>query len=272
MSIKRFSIELTPKIIAKNGKRIQALLSPGTRVFIPHLASTTYHDVIDAAQFIKELDMTPVPHFAARRFESYAQLDDALFILQERVQVREALIISGDYEVATSAGPRNTVELVRSGLLQRCGIRSVFVAGFPEPRDGQTFPQEADMLKEKIRACQEGGIALSVVTQFCSDTRMLQPWLRWYKSTDWTSAITSLHVGLAGPVTAERLRRFARQLGVNEKGIKLNDAVKVVPDEQVEAVRAIDPDSMLHFYPFGGLEATVEWLRHQDKFNDAQAI
>ncbi|KAJ8902675.1 hypothetical protein NDN08_005995 [Rhodosorus marinus] len=258
----RVSVELTPTMIKKAGEKVRQLLPEGMSVFIPHLASAPYSEIIEASVELANMGMNPVPHIATRRFRTFVEAGDALRDLTKRISVEQALLISGDHQVTPSSSSSmcsSSTEFISSMLLQKNGIQRVFMSAFPQPRHGSSEDDELEALRKKVKACEDSGLHLKLITQFCCDDGDLENWLK--QNGGVFVREEDLHVGVVGPVKVERLRRFTKELGLSEKGIAAEDTSKTSPDQQVKLVKATSPRSGLHIFPFGGLSATSDWLQ-----------
>ena len=75
--IEGFSIEVTPKIFAKNVNLIKGL-PKDTRVYIAHIEGSNTDEIINTAKEISYLDLIPVPHIAARQINNNSSLSDLI--------------------------------------------------------------------------------------------------------------------------------------------------------------------------------------------------
>src|SRR5437588_9580861 len=92
-------------------------LAPGTPIYVSAVPARPPAEQIDIAAQIGAAGLEPVPHIAARGFESAAALDRHLGRLVEEARVRRVLVVGGDH--AAAAGPfRAALEVIDSGLLQ----------------------------------------------------------------------------------------------------------------------------------------------------------
>ena len=87
-----------------------------------------------------------------------------------------------------------------------------------------------------------------------------------------------LHIGIAGPTPLAKLLKFAAMCGIGASlgslwksmgnMTRLATGMAMAPDEMLLAVLAngagIAPSRMVqpHYYAFGGMMATAQWLRH----------
>lgn len=269
--VQRFSIEVTAREIDRLPP-LRTLLPEGTSVYVTFLAGPGYEGTVVTAKRLVGEGMRPVPHLAARATTSAQELDGVLRSLAE-VGVDDVLVVAGSF--ADVAGPYPaTIDLLRSGLLERHGIRRVAVAGHPE--GSPDVPP--DQLEQAIRAKHDWGratgIDLRLVTQFLFAG---EPVVAWERTVRAAGHRLPLHVGLPGVASAATLLRFGLSCGVGaslkvvrkQAGnvLKLASAKPHYPDATMVAVAralAADPDSTFsayHFFPFGGFERTVAWAR-----------
>ncbi|MGH7007655.1 MAG: hypothetical protein ACRED7_04565, partial [Stellaceae bacterium] len=105
-------------------------LAPGTPVYVNFGPNDSYHAVVETAARLKRAGFCPVPHVAARYLTGPTQFDDFL-ARAVGAGVDRVLVIAGDLD--RPAGPfHSSLELIETGLLDKHGIRTVGVAGYPE--------------------------------------------------------------------------------------------------------------------------------------------
>jgi methylenetetrahydrofolate reductase (NADPH) len=264
-----FSLEMTGRDAARL-EEAATLLPAGTRVNITYLAGETPEQRVGAARAAGCLGFTPVPHLAARRVRSSAELTEFLAALGEVAAVDEVFVVGGD--PATPAGPyADGLAVLRSGVLQEAGVRRVGVAGYPEGHPDIATTTLDEALRAKVALLTEQGLVPAVITQFGFD---VQPVLRWIHGLRRHGIDAQVRVGVPGPVGIKRLLSYARRFGVatsagitRKYGFSLANLVGTTgPDAFVAALAAgFDPvvhgDVRLHFYTFGGITATAAWVR-----------
>ena len=262
------SIEIT----AKDGERIARLagrIPPGTPVAVTFLPGEDAAARTLAARRLREAGFIPVPHLAARRLRSPAALDDFLAALTGEAAVDRVFVVAGD--LAAAAGPYDdALAIIRSGLLARHGIAHVGIAGYPEghPDIGRDALDRA--LRDKLRELRDAGHTAWIVTQFGFDA---DPVLAWLEALHSNGIDIPVRVGVAGPASAKSLLRFAARCGVGvsakvlaKYGLSLTRLIgNAGPGPLVsELAGRLDParhgEVGLHFYPFGGLEKTADWI------------
>jgi methylenetetrahydrofolate reductase (NADPH) len=265
-----FSLEITGRDAARL-EETAPLLPPGTRVHVAYLAGETLEQRVEAAGAARSLGLTPVPHLAARRLRSRAELEEVLAALGEVGALDELFVVGGD--PTTPAGPyADSLAVLRSGALQAAGVRGVGVAGYPDGHPDIARDVLAAALRAKVALLTEHGIAPVVVTQFGFDP---QPVLGWIDGLRREGIGAPVRVGVPGPVGIKRLLAYARRFGIatsagitRKYGFSLANLMGTTgPDAFVAALsHGLEParhgEVRLHFYTFGGIAASVEWIRN----------
>ena len=263
-----FSLEMT-------GKDVPGLLEAkdsipqGTKINVTFLGNEDLEMRVAAAKAVRELGFVPVPHISARRLASQAQLEEFLAALQEVGATEHVFAVGGD--PATPEGPYpDSLSVIRSGVLQKFGVREVSIAGYPEGHPDISDDVLWQHLEAKSAALKEAGLDAVILTQFAFDT---EPVINWIDQVRAKGIDTQIRVGTPGPAGIKRLLAFARRFGVGANamivkkyGFSLTNLMGTAgPDRFVTDLAALlaeDPASGrvgLHFYTFGGLLATSKW-------------
>jgi len=112
-----------------------------------------------------------------------------------------------------------------------------------------------------------------IVTQFAFDPVRVLEWLAELRARGIDAPV---RLGVPGPAGIKRLLRFAARCGVGAStsimkkyGISLTQLMGTAgPDKLVDAIaKGLRPEHgmvRLHFYPFGGLKKTVEWIKEYE--------
>jgi methylenetetrahydrofolate reductase (NADPH) len=262
------SIEISPRDDFA-GERLRELLDPGMTVFVNYPGSVTHHDVVAACARLRGAGFDPVPHIAVRRLASFTQASDFLHRAVAEAGVRRALIIGGDPDHPVGPFP-DAYDLLASGLLERCGLREVAFAGYPEghPRIASRALDEA--LRAKVALARRQGLDASLVTQFGFDAA---PILRWIAALRAQDIVCPVQVGIAGPATVATLAKFAVRCGIGASLRALARGhtafarilAEAGPDALIGALVAEEdprrPIDGLHLFTFGGVRRTAEWIR-----------
>lgn len=262
------SLEMTAKDAA-DVAAASAVLASGTRVNITYLGSETTDSRVEAARAVRAAGLTPVPHLSARRLRNRDEFVQYLEALKGADASRTVFVVGGD--PATPEGPFGSAEsLLRTGLLNEYGVRDVGIAGYP---DGHPQIADAELwrtLHAKVDLLAELGLGASITTQFTFDEA---PVLAWIERVREEGIEVPIRVGVPGPTGIRRLLGYARHFGiganatiVKKYGSSLTNLLGAAgPGVFIDALeQGYDPARhgvvTLHFYSFGGLEATAQWL------------
>ena len=241
----------------------------GTRINVTFLENEDLPARLEAARTVRESGFVPVPHVSARRLTSLGMLEEYLGALQAVNASDQVFAVGGD--PATPHGPYpDALSIIQSGLLQRHGVRRVCIAGYPEGHPGIG---EADLwaaLTDKAAALREQGLAGGIITQFGFD---VDPVVRWIEQVRERGVDLPIRVGVPGPAGIRRLVRYAARFGVGTSagiakkyGFSITNLMGTAgPDRFIDELagrldKARHGEVKLHFYTFGGLGATSDWI------------
>ena len=166
------SIEVTPRHVAAVTE-LDGVLPAGTSIYITALPGADPFDLVTAAETIRAAGHVPVPHLTARAIAGDDALDALLSQLRERAAVDDVLVIAGGG--ATVAGDyHSSMDVLRSGLLERHGIFRAGVAGHPEGSPDIAPEAILEALAEKNAFAESSAIELRIVSQFALAARALR--------------------------------------------------------------------------------------------------
>ncbi|WP_420142251.1 hypothetical protein [Sphingomonas sp.] len=126
-------------------------------------------------------------------------------------------------------------------------------------------------LASKCRSIEERGMSPMIVTQFAFDADVV---LRWLEGLRERGLHHQVRIGVPGPAGVATLMRFAARCGVGASTAILAkygiSATKLLgtsrPEEFVDRLAAGLTSGhgpvRLHFYPFGDIGKTVDWISH----------
>lgn len=262
-----YSLEMTAKDFDALHEAAPGI-APDTPVAITFLPGETIDARVAAAAAVRRLGFEPMPHLSARRIATLGELDTMLGRAVDEAGARRAFIVAGD--PPEPAGPfADTLSIIRTGLLEKHGFRAVGVAGHPEGHPNMTGEALWDALTAKLDALDERGLGALIVTQFGFDA---DPFIDWLSELRARGIMAPVRIGVPGPAGIKTLLRFAARCGVGASaavmtkyGVSITQLLgKAGPDRLVDALAArLTPAHgpvRLHFYPFGGLVNTVEWI------------
>ncbi|MFI6366187.1 methylenetetrahydrofolate reductase [Nocardia sp. NPDC050630] len=262
------SLEITGKDVPELDTA-RALLPAGTRINVTYLANENLELRRGAALAAKRTGFTPVPHIAARRLPDEHALVEFLSALRADGTAESLFVIGGD--PARPEGPYpDTLTIIESGLLEQHGVRQVGIAGYPEAHPAIPTGELWAALEKKAAALTEHNLSGEVITQFGFDVDAVIDWIEQTRARDVTLPI---RVGVPGPAGVRRLLTMASRLGVGSSatiakkyGLSVTNLLGTAGPERFirELAERIDPANHgrvgLHFYTFGGLRTTAEWI------------
>jgi len=264
------TFEVTPTQASKVDD-FRDLMAEGTTVFVTFLPGSDFADTLKTVKKLHAEGMKPVPHLAARSIPSAAFLEENLKALQGEAAVDEALLIGGgvDHPVGEFDA---TIQVIRTGLLDKYGIRRLGVAGHPEGSPDISDADIAAALAEKNAYAKDTGTDMYITTQFCFESK---PIIDWDKRIRAAGNELPIHIGVPGLATVKTLMKHAVACGIgNSMTFLRKQAMNVTklmtvnaPDRLVRelaAYHATDPNcgiEVAHMYPLGGLKKTAAWTR-----------
>jgi methylenetetrahydrofolate reductase (NADPH) len=264
-----YSIETTVREGARI-ERYQDLVPKGTSMYIPHVPGVAREDTAALAARLRKEDMDPVPHIVARRTASAAVLDDFLKRLVGEAGVTRVLCVAGDIS-APEGEFDSALQILERGFFEKHGIRKIGVAGHPEGHKDVSEAALKDAVVRKNAYAEKTGADLRLVTQF---SFVAEPVIAWDKAIAPINKLP-IYIGLPGLAKASTLLKYALDCGVgpslqafSKHATQLSKLLTVsAPDEQLVALakyRTENPATKiqgLHFFPFGGLKRTTDWLK-----------
>jgi len=262
-----YSLEMTAKdldALIEAAPRIAA----ETPIAITFLPGESLEARIAAAKTVRTLGFEPMPHFSARRLASDDDFETYLAAVVREADVHRCFIIAGDPPEA--AGPySDSMALIRTGAFERAGIKAIGIGGHPEGHPNMTPNQTFEVLTAKCEEIAARDMAPLIVTQFGFDAAPILGWLADLRKQGIDAPV---RIGVPGPAGIKTLMRFAARCGVGSSaavlakyGISITKLLgNAGPDKLIDALeRGLTPEHgkvRLHFYPFGGLARTVEWI------------
>lgn len=269
--INTFSLEVSakamPALCAEAGR-----IAPGTTISIPYLASESDDARLAAARTVRELGFEPMPHLSARRIGSNAVLERFMARAAGEAGVEKCLLIAGD--LATPAGPfADSAPIIETGILERSGVKSVAVGGHPEGHPVMTAEERWRVLERKCQAIESRGMAPLIITQFAFDADIVLGWLKALRARGINVPVL---IGVPGPASIARLLRYASMCGVGASatmlaryGVSIGRLLgtagpEMLVDRLVHGLADADGQVSPHFFPFGGIAASLECIeRHR---------
>lgn len=267
--VRGFSIEVTVRE-ARGIEDFRPLLPVGSEVYIVATPTTRPGDVVLLARRLRDAGMIPIPHVAARAVRDTESLEEWIGLLASGAGVRAALVIAGGTYERPHGPFDSSLALVRSGLLERHGVRDIRFAAHPEGHPLLNHETLMAALIEKQAYGFRRGFAPRLVTQFFFDA---EPVIRWDRMLQQAGITLPTRVGLHGLASVASLLKQARYCGV---GPSIH-ALTAWRSNLMNLARSQAPDRLLHrlarhtlefkstriagchFFPFGNFKATARW-------------
>ncbi|MEV5072752.1 methylenetetrahydrofolate reductase [Microbacterium sp. LMI12-1-1.1] len=271
--IRDYSLEMTGKDVEEL-RAARETIPDGTRINVTFLGNEDLEMRVAAARAVRESGFMPVPHIAARRIPSRAHLAEFLSRLHDVGAAQEVFVVGGD--PASAEGPfEDAQSIIDSGLLEEYGVQGVTISGYPEGHPDITTALLWRALDQKVASLSHRGFHATILTQLAFDTA---PVAEWIAATRSKGIEVDIRVGTPGPAGVKRLIGFARRFGiganaliVKKYGFSLTNLMGTAgPDRFVDgladalALTPMKSDVKLHFYTFGGLRATSDWVHHYE--------
>jgi len=234
-------------------------------------------DTIATAKRLADDGMNAVPHIAARSLQNKEQLDDLLKRMTNEANVREVLVIGGG--VDNPVGEFDcTMQVLKTGLIQKYGITHIGVSGHPEGSPDISADQLAQAISQKNEFARKEGLSLYMETQFCFDPAAV---LAWEKTIREAGNQLPIRIGIPGPATIKTLFRFAQISGIGPSmrfiAKQARNVAKLMtvqsPHELLAGLAegmAADNKCLLqhfHYYPFGGFAKTAAYAKAVEQGN-----
>ncbi|WP_405386134.1 methylenetetrahydrofolate reductase [Streptomyces sp. NBC_01102] len=263
-----FSLEMTAKDVPRL-EEARMYIPAGTRINVTFLGNEDPDMRLAAARAVQQSGFTPVPHISARRLRSRSELEELLAALSSDGTAGDVFVVGGD--PVTPHGPYDdALALIRSGLLQEHGVRHVGISGYPEGHPAIAEPVLWSAIEDKSAALARHGLTGDVITQFGFDAA---PVLTWAEAVRKRGIDTPVRIGVPGPAGIRRLMTYAARFGVGASasvarkyGFSITNLMGTAgPDRFIRALAAgydVHRHGVLklHFYTFGGLRATSQWV------------
>lgn len=270
---------MTEPSLEMTGKDVDALreaapyIAPGTRVNVTFLGNEDLPMRVTAAQAVTELGFVPVPHVSARRLSSEDEFLEFLTALRDQVGATHLFAVGGD--PAEPMGPyASSLELIQSGRPKELGFTDISIAGYPEGHPDISEDQLWSAIEGKDAALKEQGLNGTILTQFGFD---VDPVFTWIEEVRRRGIDLPIRIGVPGPAGIKRLLTYAKRFGVSTSagiakkyGFSLTNLLGTAgPEKMISALDAgLTPahgDVKLHFYTFGGMKTTAEWIQEHQR-------
>ena len=270
-----YTIETTPNVYEKYGN-FSEFLDKKHSVYITFLPDEKSENVVETAKKLKLEGYDVIPHLPARTVKNNKVLEKYIGELADEAGCSKILIIGGGGNQAGKIS--STMDVLKTDLLSKFNFKSVGVAGHPEGSPDISKNALDLAIIEKNKFSLNVDFKMYLATQFFFEAKSL---IEWEKHLNTINNKLDIHAGIPGPASIKTLINYARSCGIGNslrfltkqafnltKLATLNTPDKLIYDlaNYVETNKSTNLKN-IHFYAFGGMKKTSEWLNH---LNDSE--
>ena len=263
-----YTIETTPNVYEKYGN-FSEFLDKKHSVYITFLPDEKSENVVETAKKLKLEGYDVIPHLPARTVKNNKVLEKYIGELAEEAGCSKILIIGGGGNQAGKIS--STMDVLKTDLLSKFNFKSVGVAGHPEGSPDISKDALDLAIIEKNKFSLNVDFKMYLATQFFFEAKSL---IEWEKHLNTINNKLDIHAGIPGPASIKTLINYARSCGIGNslrfltkqafnltKLATLNTPDKLIYDlaNYVENDKSTNLKN-IHFYAFGGMKKTSEWL------------
>ena len=267
------SIETTPNVYAKYGK-FSDLVDKKSNIYLTYLPDEDMNKVIDTAKKLTLEGYNVIPHLPARTISNNDELEKYIKSLSEESGCSKILVIGGGGNQKGSI--KSSIEILETDLLSKYNFEEVGLAGHPE---GNPDVKQIDLdnaIIQKNKFSKKTDFKMYLATQFFFEAKSLKEWELHLSSLDNNLEI---HAGIPGPATLKTLLSYATSCGIgNSIRFLSKQALNITklattksPDKLIYDLASYQIENpktklkKIHFYAFGGIKKTSDWLKTVNK-------
>ncbi len=273
--LNNFSIETTPNVYNKyNG--FSDLLDKSHLVYITYLPDENSQNIITVAKKLKLEGYEVVPHLPARTIKNNSELEKYIANLSEVSGCNKILIIGGGG--SQKGDISSSIDVLKTDLLSKYNFIEVGVAGHPEGSPDINDEEIEKAIIEKNKIALKVDYKMYLATQFFFEATSL---IEWEINLKNIGNKLDIHAGIPGPASLKTLISYAKSCGIgNSMRFLSKQAFNITklaspktPDKLIYDLAEYKINNnetnlkKLHFYPFGGIKKTTDWLNKLKKSN-----
>ena len=269
------SIETTPNVYAKYGS-FSDLVPKKNNIYVTYLPDEEMSKVTGTVKKLQIEGYTTIPHLPARTIANHNELEKYLKILSEDCGCSKILVIGGGG--SQKGNISSSIEILETDLLSKYNFKEVGLAGHPEGNPDVKQEDLDNAIIQKNRFSKNADFKMYLATQFFFEAESLK---KWEAHLSKLNNNLEIHAGIPGPATLKTLLGYARSCGIgNSIRFLSKQALNITklattksPDKLIYDLASYqieNPDTKLkkiHFYAFGGIKKTSDWLKTIDKPN-----
>jgi methylenetetrahydrofolate reductase (NADPH) len=267
--INNFSIETTPNVYEKYGNFID-LVPKQNSIYVTFLPDESSSRVIETAKKLVEEGYNVIPHLPARTIKDNSELEQYIGSLAEISGCNKVLVIGGGGNQVGSIN--SSLDVLKSDLLSKYNFVEVGLAGHPEGNPDISQEDLDSAIIEKNQFSNNVDFKMYLATQFFFEAVTLK---NWEEHLVKLNNKLEIHAGIPGPATLKTLVSYATSCGIGNSirflSKQMMNITKIAttktPDKLIADLadyKNAHPSSKLkklHFYAFGGIKKTSEWLK-----------
>lgn len=266
--LQNYSIETTPNVYKKYGQFIN-LVPLDSSIYITYLPDENYLNIVDTAKKLTDEGFQVIPHLPSRRMKDKSDLESYIGRLSEESGCKKILVIGGEGKQKGEIS--STLDVLKTDLLSKYQFKEVGLAGHPEGNPNVSAKELDQAIIDKNIFAKNADFKSYLVTQFFFEASSLETW---EKKLDMLNNNLEIHAGIPGPATLKTLVSYATSCGIgnsirflSKQALNITKlATTRAPDKLIADLadyKMLKPSSRLaklHFYAFGGIKKTSEWL------------
>ena len=267
------SIETTPNVYAKYGQ-FADLISKDNNIYVTYLPDEDMNKVINTSKKLSDEGYQVIPHLPARTIESYRMLEEYIKKLSEECGCNKILVIGGGGKQKGEI--KSSIEVLKTDLLSKYKFKEVGLAGHPEGNPDVKQADLDDAIIQKNEFSKNADFKMYLATQFFFESASLE---QWETHLNKLNNKLEIHAGIPGPATLKTLLSYATSCGIgNSIRFLSKQALNITklattksPDKLIYDLanyKINNPNTKLkkiHFYAFGGIKKTSDWLKTVNK-------
>jgi len=267
------SIETTPNVYAKYGQ-FADLISKDNNIYVTYLPDEDMNKVINTSKKLSDEGYQVIPHLPARTIENYKMLEEYIKKLSEECGCNKILVIGGGGKQKGEI--KSSIEVLKTDLLSKYKFKEVGLAGHPEGNPDVKQADLDDAIIQKNEFSKNADFKMYLATQFFFESTSLE---QWEKHLNKLNNNLEIHAGIPGPATLKTLLSYATSCGIgNSIRFLSKQALNITklattksPDKLIYDLanyKINNPNTKLkkiHFYAFGGIKKTSDWLKTVNK-------
>jgi len=267
------SIETTPNVYTKYGK-FTDLVNKESNIYVTYLPDEDMNKVIDTAKKLILEGYNVIPHLPARTIVNNAELEKYIKSLSEESGCSKILVIGGGGN--QKGNITSSVEILETDLLSKYNFEEVGLAGHPEGNPDVKQMDLDNAIIQKNQFSKKADFKMYLATQFFFEAKSLE---KWELHLETLNNKLEIHAGIPGPATLKTLLSYATSCGIgNSIRFLSKQALNITklattrsPDKLIYDLACYqieNPNSKLkkiHFYAFGGIKKTSDWLKTVNK-------